>query len=267
MNFTKSYVIDVVNRIKYEFKLLWKDALWILYKVIYVAYIAQVPFRNIAYYRHEQRDTLKDIGYETIPEMNEEDKWISETVFHLIHIIGTIVLLTPWFSSFPHSNKIYGVILAEKWLDCLCIGHTFRFLTYVSTTLPGPASHCRPGAIEPTINRPTSLYDIFTRKAGGDDPNCGDLIFSGHVFQNIILSIIVTYSINQIYVNKVLHYFVPVSMWCLCVVQLPLIVAARNHYTVDITVSCYLAPLVWFFIENRKKKEIEIILDNEEVAL
>ena len=265
MDFTKNYVADVINRIKHEFRLLLKDTFCILYKVIYVAYIAQVPFRNLAYYRHEQREILKDIGYEIIPEMKDEYKFISETVFHLIHIIGTVVLLVPWFSSFPHSNKIYSVILAGKWLDCLCIGHTFRFFTYISTTLPGPASYCRPGAIEPTINRPTSLYDIFTRKSGGDDPNCGDLIFSGHVFQNIILSIIISYSIKKIFVNKVLYYLIPVTMCCLCVVQLPLIIAARNHYTVDIIVSCYLAPLVWFFVENRKKKNTETIVEDETV--
>jgi hypothetical protein len=51
---------------------------WTLLKVVYMAYIAQVPFRNVAYYRHEQRETLKDLGFEWIPEMDDDHTWLSE---------------------------------------------------------------------------------------------------------------------------------------------------------------------------------------------
>lgn len=246
----------MLDRISIEFAYVKNRIVFISIKVLFVAYVAQVPFRNIAYYRHVPNETLKDLGFEIIPEMNEDNKWISELVFILLHIFGTLFILIAWLSPFPHSNKVYGVVLAEQWLNCLCIGHTFRFLTYASTNLPGPATHCRPGSSY-LNNRPVDMHAIFTRKPNGDDPNCGDLIFSGHVFQNIILCLIVT-----TYANKTISNFYIASiyigvMWMLEVVQLPLIIAARNHYSVDLVVATYLAPLVWFFLEHKTKTIVE----------
>lgn len=75
------YVIDTVIRIKNEVNHVLNRFTVVFLKVLYVGYVVQVPFRNIAYNRHEQRDTLKDFGFELIPEINEEDKWISELIF------------------------------------------------------------------------------------------------------------------------------------------------------------------------------------------
>lgn len=219
-------------------------------KVVFVAYVAQVLFRNIAYYRHEQRETLKDIGFEIVPAIAENDKWISEAVFMVLHGIGSFAMIVPWLSPYPHSQGVMGAMMAERWLDCLCVGHVLRFLTYTSTSLPGPASHCRPGAIEPDLYRPTELTTFFTRKSGGDDPNCGDLIFSGHMFQNIILSIVVTTYASRLFVNITIRSMFIATMWTLTIVQVPLIIAARNHYTVDLTVATYLAPLVWIALDR-----------------
>jgi hypothetical protein len=250
----KKYVTELFERVRVESDYVFQRFLFTIYRVVYVAYIAQVPFRNIAYYRHEQRDTLKDLGFDLIPELGEDNKWLSELVFISLHALGTFVVVTPLLSPVPHRNNVFGVVMAEKWLNCLCLGHTLRFLTYVSTSLPGPASHCLIGST--VYSRPTDLTTILTRKSSGDDPNCGDLIFSGHVFQNIILCIIATVYVKKVYEQKWLHYLIPCVMWALEIAQLPLIVAARNHYTVDLTVSSYLAPLVWCFLENWNRPQI-----------
>ena len=130
---TTQYLYTTLSRVTLEAKYILNRWPLVFTKVIFVAYVAQIPFRNIAYYRHEQRNTLKDIGFEVIPEMNEDKKWISEAVFILLHAIGSSVMIVPWVSPYPHSNAVMGVVMAERWLDCLCVGHILRFLTYCST--------------------------------------------------------------------------------------------------------------------------------------
>eukprot|EP00976_Prorocentrum_cordatum_P000606 12183-Prorocentrum_minimum.AAC.1 len=62
------------------------------------------------------------------------------------------------------------------------MAHCLRFLTYIGTSLPGPAEHCKPSYAN--YKTPdTDLATILFRKSGPEDLNCGDLIFSGHVFQ------------------------------------------------------------------------------------
>lgn len=244
------YIYNVYVRIKRELDYLWCKKFSVSLKVIYVAYIAQVIFRNVAYYRHEQRDTLKDIGFEMIGEMNEDDKWIAEIMFNVLHIFLAVFLVMPWFLSYGHSNHIMGVKMAERFLDCMVIGHTLRFLTYTSTSLPGPAIHCRLGTELNTL----SFEDIFTRKASGDDPNCGDLIFSGHMFQEIMISILITSNIKKVLSNEFFNIIIVFAVWSLTIIQAPFIVAARNHYSVDIVVASYLAPLVWIAFEYYETK-------------
>ena len=247
------YIEKAAARTMLELKHILSRWYIILPKVLFVAYVAQVPFRNIAYYRHEQRETLKDLGFEIFPEIAEDDKWISELVFMVLHGIGSFVMIVPWLSSYPHSKGVMGAVMAERWLDCLCVGHVLRFLTYTSTSLPGPATHCRPGAIEPDLYRPTELTTFFIRKSGGDDPNCGDLIFSGHMYQNIILSIVVTTYATRLFVVRAIRNIFVTMMWMLTVAQVPLIIASRNHYTVDLTVATYLAPLAWIALDRLHK--------------
>lgn len=259
---------DFFARLFVEFQYVYKKRAIIFLKVLYVAYVVQIPFRNVAYYRHEQRNTLKDIGFQIVPEMSEDRKWVSELVFHTLHAIGSVSLMVPWFSPCPHSNGVMGVALAEKWLNCLCVGHTLRFLTYVSTSLPGPASHCRLGSSKPAMNRPTDVITFFSRKSNKDDPNCGDLIFSGHMYQNVILSIIVTVYGKSLFRSQWLRRLVPVAMWSLVAMQVPLIIAARNHYTVDIVVATYLAPLVWIAMERHASRvEVEPMEGGERTTL
>ena len=244
------YLYNLYLRVNKELVYLWSKKFSVSLKVIYVAYVAQVIFRNVAYYRHEQRETLKDIGFEMISEMDENDKWIAEIMFNVLHIFLAVFFVIPWFLPYGHSNHIMGVKMAEKFLNCMVVGHTLRFLTYTSTSLPGPAIHCRLGADSKTL----IFEDIFTRKASGDDPNCGDLISSGHMFQEIMISILVTFNVKKIISNKFIDTSIIFTVWSITIVQAPFIVAARNHYTVDIVVASYLAPLVWIAFEYFETK-------------
>ena len=70
------------------------------------------------------------------------------------------------------------------------------------------------------------------------------------MFQNIILSIVVTTYASRLFVNITIRSMFIATMWTLTIVQVPLIIAARNHYTVDLTVATYLAPLVWIALDR-----------------
>ena len=66
-----------------------------------------------------------------------------------------------------------------RFLEMLCIGHTLRFFTYISTSYPGTSRHCSPenvGKIKPPS--PQTLYEVFIgRVALAPGANCGDLLF------------------------------------------------------------------------------------------
>merc|ERR1719444_502253 len=69
------------------------------------------------------------------------------------------------------------VNLLRRMLCVYAIGHVLRGFTYLSTTIPGSADHCLPGA---EMHPPKSLAECFY-KVKGFNGNCGDLIFSGHM--------------------------------------------------------------------------------------
>jgi hypothetical protein len=67
-------------------------------------------------------------------------------------------------------------------MSLISVAHFLRFVTFVSTSLPGPADHCKPSYANYKVPD-TDIKTILFRKSGPLDLNCGDLIFSGHVFQ------------------------------------------------------------------------------------
>jgi len=82
-------------------------------------------------------------------------------------------------------------------------------------------------------------------------PNCGDLIFSGHMFQGVTMLMAA---------NEYLHAFVTLlsvrrsivaGIVLVCLVQIYTIIASRSHYTVDIVIACYTAVLLWTVLWDR----------------
>ena len=144
----------------------------------------------------------------------------------------------------------------------MVIGHCLRFITYIGTTLPGSASHCMENMDLILTPKPQSLYEVFTRwpydKRG---PNtCGDLVFSGHVF-HVWLSVLMIFKYSKAVFrlsdngNKVLLFFTAL----LGIVQVPITLAARNHYTVDVVVASWATPLMWFWYSKQVlPKDMEV---------
>ncbi len=219
----------------------------LLPKIFLLKMGAAMVFRNIAHMRHVQGPRLKDLGFELIPE--HDSNVLSELNPYLISVIFALVALSPLFSSHAHPRDTFAMDTIMKLINMLCVGHILRFCTYISTSLPGPAPHCQPGAenYQDTI----SWGEVFTRQSTyNGDPNCGDLIFSGHMFQVTSYCAVIFGDMSKLIPHKVLARIVMCIMlvpWC---IQPYLIISARNHYTVDVVVSTYLAPLVWFALEG-----------------
>jgi len=120
-------------------------------------------------------------------------------------------------------------------------------MCYVSTGLPGARLHCQPG---PDYIMPPQGVELF-KYTSTIVPNCGDLIFSGHMFQGITMLLVA---------NEYLHAFVTL-LWLrrtivglivlVCLVQIYTIISSRSHYTVDIVIACYTALLLWTVLWDR----------------
>ena len=119
---------------------------------------------------------------------------------------------------------------------------------YLSTSLPGPAVHCLPNST--SYDPPTSGLEIFTRYSTFKDLNCGDLIFSGHMFQNLSFTIITYLYSNRMFNNK-LSCFLTIIQILTSVSQVIFIIAARNHYSIDIVVAIYVAITSWYIHLNK----------------
>ena len=60
-----------LNNIKSEYKLFKKQWKIIIINIFFLIYISSIVARNLAYYRNRQDSVLKDIGFELLPELDE----------------------------------------------------------------------------------------------------------------------------------------------------------------------------------------------------
>ena len=150
--------------------------------------------------------------------------------------------------------KPYAVNIGLRFLETMAMGHTLRFFTYIGTTLPGASHACLSGSKFETWTAPPpdTIGEIFTRvPTGHPATNCGDLVFSGHIFRTwTIVLLIMTYCGRVYRLKPGPERLVKGIVIVTGLVQLPLVIAARNHYTVDCVVASYLGPLFWYWQAN-----------------
>jgi hypothetical protein len=123
--------------------------------------------------------------------------------------------------------------------------------------MPGTTEHCLPGHLsEMDPPQPTTLKEVFfTRIAMNPGNNCGDLMFSGHILGVITPVLMVGKYGHDCFVKTgalpelVYKVFMGI-LWSLIGFQASLILMMRNHYTADVVVSFYVAPLLWFYYND-----------------
>ena len=119
--------------------------------------------------------------------------------------------------------------------------------------MPGSGDHCfgDMSEISPPP-KPATLGEVFTRisfQQSGN--NCGDLCFSGHMFFCCLWVILIIYYSNLVlrlpFILQGLFLFFTVTIGAS---QGIFIISARNHYTIDVVVACYVTPLLFYWHSN-----------------
>jgi hypothetical protein len=122
-------------------------------------------------------------------------------------------------------------------------------ISFLSTTLPSPALHCRlpsdGGTLDlaaPLIGGIADVFGVFDSENG-----CGDLIFSGHTLF-FVLSLLITITYNRLrFVRRALQ----LGVLAVC---LPMFaastVATQRHYSVDVVLACGISSMLWLCTES-----------------
>jgi hypothetical protein len=237
-----NYFTDLIKQLKLEWVHLKNNINQISLCIFLMVYVASTLGRNVAYYRNVEGPRLQDIGFEIFPELPEHWKDVSEMLIYLNHIFGIGIIIVPIVYK-PYQHAHSTILIGKRILTILTIGHMIRIVMYLSTSLPSPASHCQPGST--TYNAPDTWLKILFRFSTYEDKNCGDLIFSGHIFQNLsftILTAIYSYQFFHVKIACILSWFQYINSF----LQFIFIIAARNHYTIDLVVGIYVSLTIWY---------------------
>lgn len=253
------YLIHVIGKLEKEWFFFKKHLLNIIIGLFLAFYVAGGIGRNIAYYRNVQGPHLKDLGYELIPEINDQYNFISEVVLCVINAIGFGSMFVPIFYH-PQRQMLSTINMGVRVLNVLVLGNLLRPIMYLGTSLPSPADHCMPGS--DTYDPPQNALEIFTHYSSVSG-NCGDLIFSGHTLQDMVLLLHVYRHSKDIFLGSNKARIILTSvMSVLVALQLIFIIASRNHYTVDVVVGIYVSSTLWYIYNNKFPKDKQIEGDN-----
>lgn len=238
------YLKAVISRLKVEWRILKPYLKVVAFCCFMLLYMSTVVFRNLAYYNFTPGPPLHDLGFKLIPELNDFWTDFSEYILLFTHFLGMgLLFFLPILTETPHKNRMSTVSIGLRVMIILTFGHCLRFITYIGTTLPGQAEHCL--ADSPLFNPPSSIFEVFFRFGTYNSKKCGDLVFSGHMFQDLTLAMGVWEYGTRLMKNRNLVRVLQASMFALCIIQAILIVGSRNHYTIDIVIAAYVAPTCW----------------------
>jgi len=135
----------------------------------------------------------------------------------------------------------------------------------MSTTQPGSANHYLDSNPNIEHDRPKTIHEIlFTVKGHSASTartgryNCGDLTFSGHQRTTVTTALCCLRYARLSYLMKTRTRFLfSICVWFLVFIQACTIVMAQYHYTMDVTISFYLTPLIWNgYITNLQPVEV-----------
>ncbi|KAL6200276.1 hypothetical protein ACLB2K_030058 [Fragaria x ananassa] len=191
------------------------------------------------HYLHRPGPTLQDAGFFLLPELGQDKKFLSETLFAAVFFSFILWTFHPFVFQ---SKKIYTVLIWCRVFAYLAVSQFLRIITFYSTQLPGPNYHCREGSEVARLPPPKSALEVlyFPRAVMY---GCGDLIFSSHM----IFTLVFVRTFQKYGTRRCIKQFA----WLVAVILSLLIIASRKHYTVDIVVAWYTVNLVVFFVDQK----------------
>ena len=221
-------------------------------------YLSTMVFRNLAFYRYEARPRLRDLGFDTLPDLENHGFWSAVKDIPMTTSMWMMGLTCIVSVMFGKGNQTpYAVNMLRRVLAMLAFGHCLRFCTYIGTSMPGTTERCLPGHLdEMDPPQPKTMKEVFfTRIALNPGNNCGDLLFSGHILGVITPVLMVGKYGEKVFIERGLcskRFFsvVMIVLWSLIFMQASLILMMRNHYTADIVVSLYFTPLFWDYYDS-----------------
>jgi len=261
---------QVVLHFLMELRMLKRDGLFILFVTFY-QWVHSV-MTNVAYYYHTQltaaqRIPLQDVAFQNLPLLTGDWWMVSE--YFVFGMIGTSValiisiLFVRWHP--PHGRPLYCIPILRRMGLTLLVTMTLRITSFLVTTLPGASRQCLyhvPDDMDskelmngPAHDRgqpngwapPNDLNEILWRS--DLTTGCGDLMFSSHtIFTMLFVCITCRY-----FDWKILKGFMILSQ----IVIIPLILAARKHYSIDVFTALYVVPLVWMTL-NSKYPDLDV---------
>lgn len=261
-----SLLSHVKMRIRCEASLLRKQCRMYIFCIFINIYGGSVVFRNLAFYRFEIGERItQDIGFQLLPEKRGILTTLPMSVLQAFTLLSCAACFFPISKNAPFATNI-----VRRWGMVEAVGTVLRFLTYTSTTLPGVAQHCLPENTASILrDRPKTARDImFSIKVDGvgieknsgesGTYNCGDLVFSGHMLMTILYALcIIRYSPSALNLSRTaVKYVLTPTTWALVVIQALNIIMARNHYTMDVVIACYLTPLLWHWHGTRESDDM-----------
>ena len=206
---------------------------------------------GISHYVKDENQTLveinrlEDLGFQLLPDWSDNEliKGLSELIIAGIHIAGIVFIVAILFSERWSHREIFGVNILVRLVYCYATVHIFRSVSYLSTSLPGPAAHCVDPLIEEQ-HKPKTIYDLFVQTDVFG--NCGDLIYSGHMAGITTVSCTIIFYFNKLlqdnptYETSWWYFNTPLPVIVLTIVcgitifiQALFCIGTRNHYTVD----------------------------------
>jgi len=180
----------------------------------------------VVYYRRPSPPLLPDLIHEVVPYIP------AVNVINWMISLGAITM----FLYLIWPTKVNSFIILRRAFVIYSLTMMFRNITMTVTNLPDPSPTC-PKDSNFTID--LSPKNILKFLFGGF--TCGDLIFSGHTIGLLLPTLIIQ------------HYFsgiIILVMWINTIVGSVLVVFSRLHYGVDVIITFFVLPCIWFIYHS-----------------
>jgi hypothetical protein len=251
-----------MSQLRIEGAVLSREYLWIIMGVC--MQVVHSCFTNVVYYLENkymtaaQRLPLYDLAFDFLPTI--QGVWWHFTdflIYFMLLGVGSLVILST-FMAYRSQRKrpVIAVFVLKRYFKTLIVLQWLRIFSFIFTLLPGSSVQCLYTPTEEQLQGPASdllqgpapgegnselwappetLYDILFRI----DPatGCGDLMFSSHTIFAVLCVMIVwdyfPYKGTKAAISAALALLVPLTL------------ASRKHYTVDVFTSLYVVPIVY----------------------